>query len=103
MKNNSNDISNSELIKKVKTLLKREGAKRISIFGSYARNQNKKNSDIDIMVKFHREMGYLEFIGIENKLTERLGRKVDLITEEAVSPYIIENIKKDEIVIYESA
>ena len=58
---------------------------RIGIFGSYARNEQKKNSDIDILVKFNKGITLLQLIRIENELSEKLGIKVDLVTEGALT------------------
>jgi len=90
------------VIKKMISILKNEGVNKISIFGSFARNQAGKNSDIDILVNFSRKMSYFEFVNIEDRLSNLIGRKVDLLTEKSISPYIISNIKKDEVILYES-
>ena len=58
---------------------------RIGIFGSYARNEQTKNSDIDILVKFNKGITLLQLIRIENELSEKLGIKVDLVTEGALT------------------
>jgi predicted nucleotidyltransferase len=58
---------------------------RIGIFGSYARNEQNKNSDIDILVKFNKGITLLQLIRIENELSEKLGIKVDLVTEGALT------------------
>jgi len=90
------------VIKEMISILKNEGVNKISIFGSFARNQAGKNSDIDILVNFSRKMSYFEFVNIEDRLSNLIGRKVDLLTEKSISPYIISNIKKDEVILYES-
>jgi len=45
--------------------------------------------------------GLITFVGIENELSEILGIKVDLLTERSISPYLIDRIKKEAVVIYE--
>ena len=57
---------------------------RIGLFGSYARNEETADSDFDIMVKFKETLSLLQLIKIENELSEKLGVKVDLVTEGAI-------------------
>ena len=57
----------------------------IGIFGSYARSEQKQNSDIDILVKFKKSITLMQLIRLENELTEKLGIKVDLVTEGALT------------------
>jgi len=86
---------------KVISILKRHGARKISIFGSYIRGEATPDSDLDVLVEFPEAKGLIKFIGIENELSETLGIKVDLLTEKGISPYLVERIKKEAIVIYE--
>ncbi|MBE0433175.1 nucleotidyltransferase family protein [candidate division WOR-3 bacterium] len=53
--------------------------KEIKIFGSYVRNEQKKRSDVDILVDFYEVPDLLKFIEIERHLEEILGIKVDLV------------------------
>ncbi len=74
---------------------------RIGIFGSYARNENSPDSDIDILVRFKNGVTLLQLISLENELTEKLGIKVDLVTEGAVTNSRIKRaIQRDLKVIY---
>jgi predicted nucleotidyltransferase len=63
----------------------------IGIFGSYARGENKIDSDIDILVDLKTQIGLLEFVKIGYELSELLGIKVDLVTEKSLKN---EKIKK---------
>ncbi|HBX52195.1 MAG: hypothetical protein A2275_03615 [Bacteroidetes bacterium RIFOXYA12_FULL_35_11] len=75
--------------------------KRLGVFGSFARNELKSNSDIDILIKFKNTPSLLQLIKIENDLSEKLGYKVDLITEGALkNKKIKDSIKNDLIIIY---
>lgn len=78
----------------VKTL-RRHGARRIGVFGSYAREEQTSKSDIDLLVKFSKRKSLLEMVRIERELSEQLGRKVDLLTEKSISPYLIDRIRKE--------
>ena len=90
----------NEIREKVISNLKSHGAKKISIFGSYVREEATPESNLDIIVEFGEVKGLITFIGIENELVELLGIKVDLLTEKSISPYLIDRIKKEAIVIY---
>lgn len=81
--------------------LKDNDAKCISIFGSYARGEEEPSSDIDIIVSFSTKKSLLDLIRIERELSEKLKRKVDLLTEKSISPYMIESIRKEMVTIYE--
>jgi len=83
------------------TILKKHGAKKISIFGSYVRGEATPESDLDIIVEFEQPIGLIKFIGIEFELSDSLGIKVDLLTEKSISPYLIDIIRKEATVIYE--
>ncbi|MBF0554983.1 MAG: nucleotidyltransferase family protein [Nitrospirae bacterium] len=80
--------------------LKPYGVKSIAIFGSYGRGDFSVNSDIDVLVEFSTNMTLYDIVGIELELSEALGIKVDLLTEPAISPYMIDTIKKSLVKIY---
>lgn len=73
----------------------------IGIFGSYSRNEESVKSDLDILIKFENSPSLLQLIRIENELSEKIGIKVDLVTEGAIQNKRIKmNILKDLQVIY---
>jgi len=74
----------------------------LAFFGSYARGEQKSDSDVDMLVSFdpNRKKGLLEFIGLEQKFSQILGVKVDLVTKQALSKYIKPYIQDDLQVIY---
>jgi uncharacterized protein len=69
--------------------------KEIGVFGSYVRGKPKKKSDIDILVVFRRTPDFIEFLRLEEYLENILGKKVDLITKEALKPYIGKHILEE--------
>lgn len=75
----------------------------VGIFGSFLRDDFDKNSDLDLLVKFSKSKTLLDLVRIERELSESLGLKVDLLTENAISPYLIDKIKKELEVIYDEA
>ncbi|MBU2445082.1 MAG: nucleotidyltransferase family protein [Bacteroidetes bacterium] len=70
----------------------RYGVRDIGIFGSYLHNNQKRNSDLDILVEFNKAPGFFKFIELEDYLTEILGVKVDLVMKSALKPKIGEHI-----------
>ncbi len=71
--------------------------KSIGIFGSVARGDHKKSSDIDILVELSEPMGFFKFINLEDFLRKILKRKVDLVTKPALKPFIKKNILRETI------
>ena len=67
----------------------------IGIFGSYARGENNQNSDLDILIDFELPLDLLEVIGLEQKLTEKLSTKVDLITLRSLNSQLKAYVEKD--------
>ena len=64
------------------------GVARVGLFGSYVREQQKKRSDIDILVSFNRDIDLFDFIDLREYLEKRLHQKVDLVMESALKPVI---------------
>ena len=83
-------------------ILTRNDAEWIAIFGSYARGSANPASDIDIPVRFARTKSLFSLVRIENELARALGMKVDLVTKNAVSPYLADAIYRDAVVIYDA-
>jgi hypothetical protein len=71
--------------------------KEIGIFGSYVRGEQKKKSDVDILVDFEEssELSLLDFIGLENYLTDMLGVKVDLVEKRTLKPRIGKHVLEE--------
>ena len=90
----------NKIFEQVSAILRNYGAKKIAIFGSYARGEETAHSDLDILVEFLGRKSLLDLVGIEMKLSEVLNIKVDLLTEGAISPYLIDTIKNEARVIY---
>lgn len=69
-------------------LRSRYRVKEIGVFGSYVRGEQKKKSDIDILVEYSETPVFFEFLDLEEYLEGILGIKVDLVTKSALKPYI---------------
>jgi len=75
----------------------------LAIFGSTVRGEQKKTSDIDIAIEFgkNKQKTLFDLIHVENELTSVFRRKVDLGIFSSLSPYVIDNVRKEMRVIYE--
>jgi predicted nucleotidyltransferase len=76
---------------------------KVGVFGSMAREEVTEQSDIDLLVYLSKPKSLLGMIALERQLTTALGRQVDLLTEEDISPYIRPRVKRDLQVIYEAS
>jgi uncharacterized protein len=84
--------------------LKREVAKeysvkKIGLFGSVARNEQTPQSDIDLLVEFSKPVGFVNFMRLENFLSEQLGERVDLVTPDSLKPVIRQDILSEVIYV----
>jgi uncharacterized protein len=77
-----------EILRSHRAELRDAGVKSLKLFGSVVRGEAGPESDIDILVEFSRPIGLLAFVGLKHRLSELLGRPVDLVTPKALkSPW----------------
>jgi len=93
-------MKKNRILEKIAQALKEQGATKVAIFGSYARGEERPESDIDVIVEFSERKSLLELVKIERELSETLGIKVDLLTEKSISPYLIDIVRQEMEVIY---
>ncbi len=90
----------NEIKKKIIKILKKNKVVKAGIAGSYAREEQKNQSDIDILVKINDpKMSLLGFIGLKLDLEEALRKKVDLVEYKMIRSEIRDNILRDEVKI----
>jgi len=87
-----------KLFNKIQIILKKNKIKKAGIFGSYARGEQRKNSDIDILIQPRKDMGF-SFAGLEIELSKKLKKKVDLITYNSINHLLKERILNQEVKI----
>jgi hypothetical protein len=75
-------------------LAKKYKVEKIGLFGSFAREEQTEDSDVDILVEFTEPVGW-EFIDLKDELERLLGRKVDLVTKNALKPLIKDDILRE--------
>lgn len=78
----------------------------MAVFGSIVRNEATKKSDIDLLItlkpsNLRPKLGLFKLMEIEESLYKKLGRPVDLVVEDSLSPYIRPYVEKEKVMIYE--
>ena len=87
----------SSLKPRIIRILRRHGVSRAGIFGSFARGEQKKKSDVDILVETHKGTSLFDFVGIKLDLEDALKKKVDLVEYGAIKPLLRDHILADEV------
>lgn len=77
----------------------RYGAHNVRLFGSVAKNEADGSSDVDILVSFDRGSTLIDLIAFNDELENILGRKVQVITEGGINPYIRDRILAEAVPI----
>lgn len=89
-------------VNKIIEICRQHDVSWLGVFGSVARGEATEESDVDLLVRFAKPISLLAHIAVEDRLADALGRRVDLVTEEALSPYIRDQVMRDLKVIYEA-
>ncbi len=85
------------LRQQIPMLAERYSVEKLEVFGSYVRSEQKKDSDLDILITFREAPSLLTFIAIENYLSDMLGIKVDLVMKDSLKPKIGQRILREAI------
>ena len=92
-----------KIIQQIQDYFTDTAVRRVSLFGSLARNEFDSTSDVDLLMEVDEPIGYLKIIEYKLALEEFLHRKVDLLTPEGISPKIRPYIQKELKLIYEDS
>ena len=84
-----------KLIPKIRDILKKNKIKKAGIFGSYARGEEKKDSDVDILVEFNGSL--LKIVRLEREIEDKTRIKVDLLTYQSIHPLLRKRILNEEV------
>ena len=91
----------SSLLQRYRTeildLAVRHGARNVRVFGSLARGEGAKGSDLDLLVTLGEERSLLDLVGLKQDLEDLVHRPVDVVTEQALSPYLRERVLSEAI------
>ncbi len=90
----------NQIKKPIVDILKKHKIRKAGIFGSYARGEENKDSDIDILIDVGgRKFSLLDLVSLEMELEKRMGKKIDLLTYAGINSHLKEYILKDEVKI----
>jgi predicted nucleotidyltransferase len=94
---------NRILVNKISTYFSNQPIEKAWIFGSYARAEQNRKSDIDILVHFSKDakVTLFNYIHIVNDLQALTGKKIDLVEEGQLKPFASESAEQEKILIYE--
>ncbi|MFN0171124.1 MAG: nucleotidyltransferase family protein [Bryobacteraceae bacterium] len=91
-----------EKLREYEPELKAAGIMRLSLFGSVARGDASSESDVDLMADFDpsRQLSLLEVVGLENRLTDILGVRVELTPARALKDRIRERVTREAVLAF---
>ena len=92
-----------QMLQTIRDYFVTQPVQRAWLFGSYARGEERDDSDVDILVKFDRRLpiGLFAYVRMHRELEEKLGRKVDLVEEGTLRPAVQQSANRDLKVVYE--
>ncbi len=93
-------MNTEEIKRKITPVLKQYGVARAAVFGSYARGENKPESDVDLLIELSEPLGLFRFARLNYVLEDALQKKVDLVKNTAIKPAFKQSILKDAVYIY---
>lgn len=99
-------MSTADITKAIADYFVTQPVTKAWLFGSYARGDQREDSDVDILVNFDHDnanIGLMEYVHMINELTKRLGRSVDLVEEGTLLPFAEKSANQDKYLIYERA
>lgn len=90
-------------IKAIQEYLEGSPFEKVWVFGSFARMEDRPDSDIDLLAKLEKsqKLGLIELSGIVLGLEKATHRRIDLVLEGSVKSFALESIEKDKVLIYE--
>lgn len=84
---------------KITAIFKKNDVKRAGLFGSFARGEAKRNSDIDILIEFKGKKSLFDLVDLKDELENSTGRSVDLVTYKSLHPLLRKKILSEQIII----
>jgi Predicted nucleotidyltransferases len=94
---------NAVIVNKLKAFFPAYPIEKAWIFGSYARGEETKKSDLDILVRFNENanISLFDYVRIMDKIEKLLHKKIDMVSEGGLMDFAKESIDNDKILIYE--
>lgn len=97
------EIVKKKILEAIENESIRDNIKKASLFGSFLRGEQTQDSDVDILIEFKPEakIGFFEFVRLQRRLGEFVGRKIDLLTPASLSKFFKDQIINEAEIIYE--
>jgi predicted nucleotidyltransferase len=77
------------------SVARRHGVRNVRVFGSFARNEQRKRSDVDLLVDLPDHFSLFDLAGLQIDLEEAVGRKVDVVSARSIKPALRDYILAD--------
>ncbi|GIU72545.1 MAG: nucleotidyltransferase [Candidatus Nitrosocaldaceae archaeon] len=87
----------TKILQDLKPIIRKYKGEIVGICGSYARDEHKESSDIDILVKFDKDASLFDLVAIANLIEDRIGIKVDIIPIDTIREEIRDEMLKEAI------
>jgi predicted nucleotidyltransferase len=99
------DKMKQSIVDKLKTALPAYPIEKAWIFGSYARGEETRKSDVDLLVRFlpNADISGFDYVGYIHDFEDLLHKKVDLVEEGTLRKFAVKSVEKDNVLIYERA
>ena len=89
------------ITKKFIPILENQGVVKAAFFGSFARGEQTKNSDVDLLIKFKGEKTLFDLAHLKFSLEEKIGKKIDILTYDSIHPSLRKIILGEQKIFYE--
>lgn len=86
----------------ITSILKQYGVKKASIFGSHARGDNVKQSDVDLLIDLPEGMSLLKLADMKMDIEEHIQKEVDIATYRSIHPLLKEQVLQEQVILYET-
>ncbi|MBP5644666.1 MAG: nucleotidyltransferase domain-containing protein [Bacteroidales bacterium] len=92
-----------QMLQTIRDYFATQPVERAWLFGSYARGEEREDSDVDLLVDFDDDVSLMGHVRMMYALQDRLGKKVDLVTNGTLLPFAERTVQNDKTLIYERA
>jgi predicted nucleotidyltransferase len=82
----------AESLALIRQIAVRHGVRDVRVFGSYARGEQRPGSDLDLLIHLDKDRGYSDLLAFCEEAEKALGRRVDVVTDDGLSPFIRDQV-----------